>query len=172
MTMNSIFKRLAWGVSISIALLSSAHAQSTNNATNTPSTAVESTQASEINWAQYKGKVVYIDFWASWCGPCRESFPWMNAMQEKYGKDGLVILAINVDSEPQKAAQFLSENLAKFTIKYDAKGKVAEQFGVQTMPSSFVLDRQGKPSAKHMGFHTESAAEYENELKGLLAQKL
>ncbi len=135
------------------------------------SSAAASNQATDIDWTQYKGKVVYIDFWASWCGPCRQSFPWMNAMHQQYAKDGLVVLAINVDQEPGKAAEFLKEVPAQFTIKYDPKGKLAEQFGVQTMPSSFILDRQGKPASKHMGFHEANVPEYEQELKALLAQK-
>jgi thiol-disulfide isomerase/thioredoxin len=125
----------------------------------------------DIDWDAYKGKVVYIDFWASWCGPCRESFPWMNAMQQKYSKDGLVILAVNVDTDKASAAKFLATHPAQFDIWYDPKGELAKQFAVQTMPSSFVLGRDGKPAAKHNGFHQKKIGQYETELQQLLAQK-
>lgn len=119
----------------------------------------------------YKGKVVYIDFWASWCGPCRQSFPWMKAMDAKHGKDGLVILAINVDQEKQKADAFLAEFSPAFKVIFDGQGQLASQFKVQTMPSSFMLDRQGKPRFKHLGFHENKRAEYEQEIQQLLREQ-
>lgn len=127
--------------------------------------------ASEIRWADYQGKVVLIDFWASWCGPCRASFPWMNAMQKKYGAEGLVILAVNVDENPDNAAAFLREVPANFEVRYDPKGRLAEQFKVQTMPSSFILNRQGAPASKHLGFHLSEVGAYEQELQQLLQQR-
>ncbi len=118
----------------------------------------------------YKGKVVYIDFWASWCGPCRQSFPWMKAMHEKFGKDGLVILAINVDQEKKKADDFLKEFSPAFPVIFDSSGTLATQFKVQTMPSSYMLDRNGKPRFRHLGFHDAKRDVYEKEIRNLLAE--
>lgn len=119
----------------------------------------------------YKGKVVYIDFWASWCGPCRQSFPWMKDMDTRYGKEGLVILAINVDQEKAKADAFLAEFNPAFRVLFDGKGELAAQFKVQTMPSSYLLDRQGKPRFRHLGFHEKKRAEYESEIQQLLREQ-
>jgi thiol-disulfide isomerase/thioredoxin len=127
--------------------------------------------ASDIPWQTLAGKVVYIDFWASWCGPCKQSFPWMNAMQAKYGPEGLVIIAINLDQDPSKAAEFLAQNPTNFEIRYDPRGKLAEQFAVKSMPTSLILDRQGKPIVTHAGFHLSSTSVYEDELKKALSQK-
>ncbi len=118
----------------------------------------------------YKGKVVFVDFWASWCGPCRQSFPWMKAMHEKYGKDGLVIVAVNVDQEKQKADAFLHEFSPAFSVLFDSTGTLASQFKVQTMPSSYMLDRQGKPRFRHLGFHDAKRSTYEKEIHDLLSE--
>lgn len=127
--------------------------------------------ASGLDLAAHKGKVVYVDFWASWCGPCRQSFPWMQAMHEKYGKDGLVIIAVNVDQERKLADGFIAEFNPAFPILFDNKGELAGQFKVQTMPSSYLLDRQGKPRFKHLGFHDAKRAQYEKEFQQLLAEQ-
>ncbi|HQV23232.1 MAG: TlpA family protein disulfide reductase [Moraxellaceae bacterium] len=121
-----------------------------------------------LNLDQYKGKVVYVDFWASWCGPCRESFPWMKKMQQQYGKDGLVIIAINVDQDKKLADKFLSEFKPEFNVLFDKDGKLAEDFKVSSMPSSYVLDKDGKPRFKHKGFHLDKQSQYETELNSLL----
>lgn len=129
------------------------------------------THAADLDLAAHKGKVVYVDFWASWCGPCRQSFPWMKAMHEKYGKDGLVILAINVDQEKPLADAFVAEFNPAFPVIFDRKGELASQFKVQTMPSSYLLDRQGKPRFRHLGFHEAKRDQYEKEFQQLLAEQ-
>lgn len=124
-----------------------------------------------LNLAQYRGKVVYLDFWASWCVPCRKSFPWMNAMQAKYAGQGLVIIGINVDAEAKDAHAFLAHTPANFRIVYDPEGKLAETYGLMGMPSSFVLDRTGKVVATHIGFRDSSPTEYEQQLRELLERQ-
>ena len=127
--------------------------------------------ADNLNLDAYKGKVVYVDFWASWCGPCRESFPWMKKIQQQYGKDGLVVIAVNVDQEKKLADDFLNEFKPDFKVLFDKEGKLADDFKVSSMPSSYVIDRQGKPRFKHKGFHGKKQAQYESELLGLLNEK-
>ena len=124
-----------------------------------------------LNLEAYKGKVVYIDFWASWCGPCKESFPWMKKIHQQHQQDGLVILAVNVDQDKKLADQFLSEFNPDFKVIFDKNGKLAEDFKVNSMPSSYVLDRQGKPRFKHKGFHGNKTSQYETELQTLLNEK-
>lgn len=143
-------------------------AENSNVSNSNGRAAVSQAAASTIDWAAYQGKVVLVDFWASWCEPCRQSFPWMQAMQQKYADQGLVIIAVNVDREPAKAAAFLQTHPANFAIRYDPEGRLAKQFNVQGMPSSFVLGRDGKPAAKHQGFFQAKQASYEAELVRLL----
>lgn len=123
-----------------------------------------------LNIEQYKGKVVYLDFWASWCIPCRKSFPWMNEMQKKYGKD-LAVIGVNVDQEKDLADQFIQETSPEFTIVFDAAGKLATEYQVAAMPSSFLLDREGKIVFKHLGFHTKKISLYETEIQQLINQQ-
>lgn len=115
-----------------------------------------------------KGTVVYIDFWASWCKPCRKSFPWMNDMQAKYANQGLQILAINLDQDSQLAEDFLSKIPANFPIIYDPQGKIAEQYKLVGMPSSYLIDVKGNIRKAHKGFFDKKRGAYEQELIALL----
>lgn len=124
----------------------------------------------KLDLAQYRGKVVYLDFWASWCPPCRQSFPWMNAMQQKYGQQGLVIIAVNVDQHTQDAVKFLKERPAHFRVVYDPQGKLAERYNLIGMPSSFVIGRSGRIRYRDMGFRDSSPKKYEAEIVNLLAR--
>lgn len=123
----------------------------------------------EIDFNALKGKVVYIDFWASWCGPCRASFPWMNDMHEKYADQGLNIIAVNLDQEQELAQKFIAEMKPAFRVEMKDGAKLAEQFGVDTMPTSYIIDRNGKALARHKGFHDGKRAVYEKELVELLS---
>ena len=89
--------------------------------------------------SQYEGQVIYLDFWASWCVPCRASFPWMNDMRTKYADQGLEIVAVTLDHDQILARQFADEFKAEFTIAYDLEGTIANQFGVKALPSSFII---------------------------------
>lgn len=117
-----------------------------------------------------KGKVVYLDFWASWCVPCRRSFPWMNAMHRKYADQDLVIIAINLDQEPDLAEQFLSELPAAFPIEYNASGSLAEAYELVGMPSSYLIDKSGVIRVAHSGFFKAKRDRYEAQIRALLAE--
>jgi cytochrome c biogenesis protein CcmG, thiol:disulfide interchange protein DsbE len=118
-----------------------------------------------------KGKVVLLDFWASWCEPCKESFPVMNELQKHYGDQGLVVVAVNVDENKSDMDDFLKANAASFTVLRDAAQKLVAQAGIATMPSSFVIDRDGKVRFAHTGFHgADSKKKYEQEIESLLTK--
>lgn len=123
-----------------------------------------------LDLSQYQGRVVYLDFWASWCGPCRQSFPWMNALHDTYKDDGLVVIGVNVDAEHDAATKFLSDYPAKFNIFFDAEGKEAEAQGVMGMPSSFLFNRKGEIVATHIGFNVKKAPLIRQEIEALLAK--
>jgi len=118
----------------------------------------------------FKGKVVLVDFWASWCSPCLQSFPWMNELQKRHSKDGFVVLAVNVDQERALADAFLKKTPVDFRIEYDAAGAMATQFGVQAMPTSFLIDRRGQVRIRHNGFREKQRAEREVEIQQLLKE--
>ena len=108
-----------------------------------------------------KGKVVYVDFWASWCEPCRRSFAWMKTLQEKYGARGFTIVAVDLDKRREDADAFLDRYPAPFTVAFDPEGKVAEAFGVAAMPSSFLLDANGKLMHAQAGYDPKKTATIE-----------
>lgn len=116
-----------------------------------------------------KGKIVIVDFWASWCGPCKESFPTMNELQAKYADKGVVVIAVNVDENKSDMEAFLKEHNATFTVLRDARQKLVERTEIATMPSSFILDTEGKVRFVHSGYHgNETKKEYEKEIESLL----
>ncbi|QOL26822.1 TlpA family protein disulfide reductase [Thalassotalea sp. LPB0316] len=115
-----------------------------------------------------EGQVVYVDFWASWCGPCRQSFPWLNVMQAQYKSRGFTVLSVNVDAKKSFALAFLEEFPASFEVIYDPKGKIARQYDLRGMPSSFIVDRTGEVVATHVGFNEQKQQQYEQEIIALL----
>ncbi len=118
----------------------------------------------------YAGRVVYVDFWASWCQPCRSSFPWLREMQAKYGEQGLTVLMVNEDHERKAAEAFFAELGGDLQIVWDVEGKLAIAYGLEGMPASYLIDRQGKLRASHVGFDPKKTAEVETEIKTLLAE--
>ncbi len=135
---------------------------------------VNSAQAQTGDWLEtldmneYKNKVVYIDFWASWCGPCRKSFPWINVMQKKYADKGLVVIGINLDADIENAYGFLKQTPAQFKLFSDPSGALAEKYQLIGMPSSFVIDGNGEVRHRHVGFKKSITDEYESSIVLLL----
>lgn len=121
-----------------------------------------------VDLAKLRGKVVYVDFWASWCGPCKRSFPWMNAMLEKYRAQGLEVVAVNVDRKRADAERFLATTPAQFTIAYDASGAMPSAWQVKAMPTSFLVDAQGRVAFIESGFRDERKDDVEARIRAAL----
>lgn len=116
-----------------------------------------------------KGKIVLVDFWASWCGPCKESFPVMEELHSKFGGQGLVVLGVNVDDKKGEMEGFLKEHKASFTIVRDAKKKLVARTSIPSMPTSFILDGEGKIASIHAGFRgAETRKKYLQEIEELI----
>ncbi|HKB78962.1 MAG TPA: TlpA disulfide reductase family protein [Thermoanaerobaculia bacterium] len=128
------------------------------------------TASGPLSLHDQRGKVVYLDFWASWCAPCRESFPWMSSMYAQYSKEGLVIVAVNLDKQRDLAESFLQDFPAEFPVAFDPEGKIPEAYGVQAMPTSFIIGRDGKIVSTHQGFESDRAKELEHQIKEALAR--
>lgn len=127
--------------------------------------------SASLDLARFQGQVVVVDFWASWCKPCRESIPWLNQMRSRYGAQGLVIIGINVDAERSDADRFLRDVPIEFQVLYDPQGKLAQQFHLQGMPSTFVYGRDGKLAHTLLGYREARRAEHEAQIQALLSGK-
>lgn len=118
------------------------------------------------------GKVVLVDFWASWCAPCKASFPTFNRLHDKYASKGLVIIGVGVDDDAAKYKEFAGKMGAKFHLVHDSAHKLAGQMGPSSMPTSYLVDRKGVIRYLHTGFRgAKTEAEYVTEIEALLADK-
>lgn len=134
--------------------------------------AVPSSKGS-VSLDKESGKVVVLDFWGTFCGPCRESFPKLQDLNTKYHQQGLDIIGISVDDTDAKdqIEPFLAKTGATFTIGWDPGGdKVAKQYNLGTMPFSFVIDKKGVVRYVHSGWHNEEYDELDKQIKELLAE--
>ena len=127
-------------------------------------------QQKKIKLSDYKGQIVYLDFWASWCQPCRKSFSWMNKMQSMYGAEGFKVIAINLDESRAKADKFLQQIPANFDVAFDPKGITAESYKVKAMPSSYIIDQQGNLIYSNLGFRGNDEEKLENKIRGIIRQ--
>ncbi|HTM58135.1 MAG TPA: TlpA disulfide reductase family protein [Candidatus Udaeobacter sp.] len=115
-----------------------------------------------------RGRVVLLDFWASWCEPCKRSFPWMNSLVQRYGARGLSVVAINLDKDRDLADRFVEEHEPAFTIAFDPAGTTAEAYRVAAMPSSYLVGRDGTILSAHLGFDAKKASEFEKQIAAQL----
>ena len=136
-----------------------------------PGLALPTASGETVALDQMRGKVVYVDFWASWCGPCRKSFPWMAEMQKKYGPSGFTVVAVNVDKKRPDAERFLQATPAQFTVVYDPAGTAPAAWDVKAMPTSYIIDAKGNVAMVESGFKDENVPELENRIKALVGAK-
>jgi peroxiredoxin len=127
-------------------------------------------QQKQVKLSDYRGQIVYLDFWASWCQPCRKSFTWMNKMQSLYGKEGFKVIAINLDESRQNADKFLEQIPANFDIAFDPRGNTAETYNVKAMPSSYLIDKHGNVIHANLGFRGKDEEKLEAKIRDLIRQ--
>lgn len=120
--------------------------------------------------ADYRGKVVYLDFWASWCGPCRESFPVLNELRNKYKAKGFEVIGVNLDEDTADANAFLKKFPVTFPLATDPKGASAEIFQIKGMPSAVLIDKKGVARADFVGFKKDEAEKIEHLVSQLLEE--
>lgn len=121
-----------------------------------------------VKLSDYRGKTVYLDFWASWCGPCRQSFPWMNAMQARYASKGLYVVGISVDKNRADAQAFLKNNPANFNLAFDQPGTTPKNYAIKVMPTSVLIGPNGKVLSVHRGFRDDERAQREQDIQQAL----
>lgn len=156
--------RIPWTIAMVLALTAApVLAKTTKSAPVAPAFTLPGLQG-EVTLGSLRGKAVLVDFWASWCGPCRQSFPWMNGLQKRYGDKGLAIVAVNLDKDRELASHFLAEVPAAFTVAFDPSGKTAESYRVKALPTTFLVSPDGKLLLTHTGFDAKHASEFEAQI--------
>lgn len=120
---------------------------------------------------QFRGKVLYVDFWASWCAPCAKSFPFMNQLDRDLKGQGLEVLGINLDENPEDASAFLAKHPARFKVVADVGKNCPKDFGVPGMPASYLIDRQGVIRFMHLGFRPGDANQLKSQIEQLLNEQ-
>ncbi len=126
------------------------------------------TRNGSIQLADFRGKLVYVDFWASWCRPCKNSFPWMIEMKKKFKDLPFEIIAINLDNDKALAEEFIASQAINFPVAFDPQAETAERYGVEGMPSSYLIDPQGRLRIRYTGFWNKSKNEKEQAISKLL----
>jgi peroxiredoxin len=125
-----------------------------------------------VSLTQYKGQVVMINFWATWCGPCRQEMPHLEAIHKKYSKMGFTMLGVNVEPDSKAADAWLSKQgtPVSFPILFDTDSKVSKLYSVAGMPSTVIVDRKGKVRVLHKGYKPGDENEYLNSIRALIRE--
>ena len=135
-----------------------------------PTFSLASRAGSQVSLAQYKGQVVMINFWASWCGPCRQEMPLLESIYKKYGKMGFTMLGVNVEPDSNAANEWLKATPVSFPILYDKDSKVSKLYDVEGMPSTVIIDRSGKLRKLHRGYKPGDENEYLDSIRALVRE--
>jgi peroxiredoxin len=123
-----------------------------------------------VRIAGLRGKVVLVDFWATWCSPCRLELPFLDRLSRQYAAQGLVVVGVSVDNELSNVRSFLARNPVGFRVAHDARKAVVARYGGQSMPSSYLVDRRGRVRYYHGGFFQRDVPTIEREVQGLLRE--
>jgi len=123
-----------------------------------------------VDLKAYHGEVVYIDFWASWCPPCRESFPWMQDLTQRYAGQGLNVIAVNLDRDRAAAEQFLNGRQIEFEIVYDREQRLVSAYAIDGLPVSFLYGRDGTLRGVWLGFNDRDAKQVQSTIEELLKE--
>lgn len=135
-----------------------------------PAFTLASRAGQEVSLSQYKGQVVMLNFWASWCGPCRQEMPLLESIYKKYNRMGFTMLGVNVEPDSKTANEWLKATPVSFPILYDPDSKVSKLYDVAGMPSTVIIDRSGKVRVLHRGYKPGDENEYLDSIRTLVRE--
>lgn len=160
------------GILLAVSLLTSSVALAVEEGSVAPDFTLPALQEGKpaVSLSDFRGKVVYVDFWASWCAPCLRSLPQINELYNTYKEQGFEVIAVNVDDPVEDGLEFLLDVDLDYLTPADTDNKVLEAYGVRAMPTSYLIDPAGIVRKVHMGFREGDSALLEEELRKLLAE--
>jgi thiol-disulfide isomerase/thioredoxin len=135
-----------------------------------PGFALQSRDGAKVSLAQYKGQVVMINFWATWCVPCRAEMPKLEALSQRYNKLGFKLLAVNVENNPDGVKKWLAETPVSFPVLFDTKSEVSKLYKVETMPTTVIVAKDGTMRYLHHGYQAGYENDYQTEVRTLLRE--
>jgi cytochrome c biogenesis protein CcmG, thiol:disulfide interchange protein DsbE len=145
-------------------------AQALSRGSRAPEIGLQDTRGRMVRLSQLRGKVVLVDFWASWCRPCAEEMPVLERLHDEYRSDGLVVVGVNIDNEERNMRRFLQRTPVSFRIVHDSGHRVADRYDPPRMPSSYLIDRRGVVRYVHAGFRASDARQLEQHVRELLGR--
>jgi peroxiredoxin len=135
-----------------------------------PDFTLKSASGANVRLSEHLGEVVFVNFWATWCGPCRDELPVLERLQRQYGKSGFTVLGVNLDDDANAARAMARKLDVSFPLLFDKGKQTARGYDVASMPASFIVDRDGKLRYRHRGFVAGMADDYEREIRALLKE--
>lgn len=135
-----------------------------------PDFTLKSRSGENVRLSDFRGQIVLLNFWASWCVPCRQEMPILNDIQKKYEALGFSVLGVNVDLKSEKAIAYLKDTPVNFPVLYDPKGDVSKLYSVSAMPSTAIIDRDGKVRFIHPGYKAGDESKYRDKIKELMRE--
>lgn len=167
---NAIMKKASLTISVIVALAIAVLSASINANELAADFTLPSKDSGNIRLSEQRGNIVMINFWASWCGPCRAELPEMEALYQEYQDMGFEILAVNVDDEASKADILLDDIEVSFPVLYDTDGDISKLYDVSAMPTTVIVDRNGNARLTHLGYRAGDEIKYEKALKLLMRE--
>ncbi len=135
-----------------------------------PDFVLKSATGENLRLSEYRGDVVMINFWATWCGPCRQEMPLLDELYSRYQRVGFSLLGVNIDDDSQKAMAMVKELDVSFPVLFDAQKKVSKLYEVEAMPVTILVDREGTVRHVHHGYKPGYEQQYLNEIRSLLRE--
>lgn len=135
-----------------------------------PGFTLKSDNGKNLKLGEFRGQVVMINFWATWCSPCRQEIPHLNRLQERYRKAGFVLLGVNIDDQPRVAREMMQKLGVVFPVLFDTDKRVSRLYDVGAMPSTLLIDRDGRVRYVHLGYRAGYEIQYDNQIRELLKQ--
>jgi len=157
-------------VLFSLSLVAVGPVNAASGAKPAPNFTLKSTTGKNMKLSEMTGNVVLINFWASWCGPCREEMPLLNALHKKYQSLGFTVLGVNVEEQTDKARGFLNDFPVDFPVLLDNKNQVSQLYNVVAMPTTVVVDRDGNMRFLHKGYKPGDEKKYRKMVKKLVRE--